>query len=186
MHRAAECPYLLRISRRDLPAIFRDWCLDHSRTDRDASNSLAREVECDPFRHDYDAALRRLVGTKALHSFDSGAAGGIDDHAAAALDHVRDGVLASEEHAFHAHVHHPIPYLFGGIDDVLGHVHTGIVVEDVDAAECAHGLIDHPLDFRADAHIDGDRFGGAAGAADFGCGVRCGFGTQVGGHHLRA
>src|SRR5208282_5873483 len=99
---------------------------------------------------------------------DSRTAGGVDYHAAALLDHLRDRILAAEEHALQAHVHDPVPFFLAGVHYGFGHEDAGVIEQDVEPAERAYRFIDHALDFRADAHVHRHRFRDAAGPLDLG------------------
>src|ERR1019366_1234959 len=140
----------------------------------------------DSFRHDHDAAFRRLVGGKIRHALDSRAAGGVDDHAAALLDHLRDRILAAEEYALQTHVHDPVPFFLARVHHVFGHEDAGVIEQDVEPAERAYRFIDHPHGCGADAHVNRHRPRDAAGLLDLSRGIARRFGAYVGDHQLRA
>src|SRR5260370_40884978 len=117
--------------------------LNHAWTNRNAANLIARKIQGNAFGHDHHTALGCLVGRQLGDTFDGGDASGIYDHTTALANHVRNRIFATEVDSFETDVDHPIPLLLAGLDDVLGHVDTGIVEEHVDAAERTQSLVHH-------------------------------------------
>ncbi len=131
-------------------------------------------------------AVYASCGTVAADERDE--ARDVDDRAAAALDHVRDGVLAAEEHAADVDGHDLVPGVDVGVDDrVVGGRHDpGVVVEHVQAAIRVDRRVDHRLGVGLPGNVGGDSDRLAAGVAYLPGGVLGGLRADVGQHQARA
>jgi hypothetical protein len=94
----------------------------------------------------------------------------VDDSATLpGFDHLPGDGLAHQEVAVQVGAHNPPPFGVRQLQEGDTALHTGVVHQDVDAAELGHGLLDHPLDLRLvagvglhgdGAYIVGPRLGG--------------------------
>ena len=112
--------------------------LDRPGAERVHAHALARELDAELARHREHRALRRRVrDLRGRGAEDRDERGDVDHRAAAALEQVRDPVLAAEEDALRVHVLDALPRLDGRVEDgrVVGRRDAGVVVEHVDAAE---------------------------------------------------
>jgi hypothetical protein len=83
----------------------------------------------------------------------TGVARHVDDRSTAALFHVWNGVLASEEGTFEIRVDARVPIGFGDVRDLLHHADTCVVDEDVELTAFTHRRVDQFLHVRFDSDI---------------------------------
>ena len=91
----------------------------------------------------------------------------MDDHAAAALDHRRQGVLGHQECTFEAGVDRQIPLVFGAVRHRLRVVNAGVVEQDVDASVALQRLLDRALALVGEADVGDHEERLPAGFDDF-------------------
>ena len=112
--------------------------LHRSRAERVDANALSGELHAELAAHREDGALRRGVrDLRGRCAEERDERGDVDDGAAAALEQVRDAVLAAEVDALRVHGLDAVPRVGLGLEDrrVVAGRDAGVVVEDVDAAE---------------------------------------------------
>ncbi len=112
--------------------------LDRARAERVDADALPRELHRELAAHREHGALRGAVGDlRRRRAEDRHERRDVDHRAAAALEQVRDPVLAAEVDALRVHVLDAIPGVCLGDEDrvVVGRRDARVVVEDVDAAE---------------------------------------------------
>src|ERR1700730_11473183 len=117
---------------------------DRSRADAVDANSILGVVHRKRLGQEDHAGLRRAVGGHLARALETGDRRGAQDHAAP-LHQLGQRVLAAEENALQIDVDRAIPFLLGEQMRTPGEADPGIVVEDVETAEVAGGLGDHPL-----------------------------------------
>src|SRR3546814_9243045 len=92
----------------------------------------------------------------------------VDDRTSATRNHVRQGVAAGEQIAFEIDVHRHVPEIKRRLDcvNILAQFTerdiSGVVVQDVNAAEMRHGLVHQRLDRCLVCAVETDRDGLAA------------------------
>ena len=101
-------------------------------------------------RECHDTGLAGAVGGEGAAAVGCGDGSGVDDRAAAAFEHGRDGEATAEHDAVEVDTHRSAPRIERHGDDVLvGEVeldHGRVVVEEVQSAVRSDGVGDHALD----------------------------------------
>src|SRR6516162_256691 len=99
------------------------------------------------------------------------------------LSHVREHLLAGQEHALQVDIVDPVPTILGGLDRTAYFDDPDIVVQHVDPAECRHAGVDHGGNVMGKRHVSGDRFANAALALYDPLGLDGGVEVDVGGQY---
>src|SRR6185295_1836384 len=96
--------------------------------------------------------------------------GGVDDAAAAVLEHGRDAVLHPQPHALDVDAHHGVEHFLVHLGEGLAGEarNAGVVEQDVQAPEARHRRVDHGPHRGRVAHVHGDGQRAAAGLDDLG------------------
>jgi hypothetical protein len=101
----------------------------------------------------------------------------------AAGTHGPEGVLDAERGAEHVHVEHLADVVRVEVDHQLGDLDTGVVNEDVQAAELGDGALDGPFPARVVGHVERLEGGVAAGLLDRVDGGLAQFLADIADHH---
>ena len=123
--------------------------LDRPGAERVDAHALPGELHRELAAHRQHGALRRRVGDlRGRRAEERDERRDVDHRAAAALEQVRDAVLAAEEDALGVDGLHAVPGVDRGVEDrgVVGGRDARVVVEDVDAAEALRRRVHHRLD----------------------------------------
>src|SRR6516164_6857798 len=78
------------------------------------------------------------------------------------LSHVREHLLAGQEHALQVDIVDPVPTILGGLDRTAYFDDPDIVVQHVDPAECRHAGVDHGGDVFGKRYVSCGRLADAA------------------------
>lgn len=85
--------------------------------------------------------------------------GEIDDAATTALLHAWDAAPGSQKEPAQIDGDDPIPFVVTGVHQQLIAGNSGVVDQDIDAAECANGLVDQPVHVGCEGNIAVDKSG---------------------------
>src|SRR4029450_5239261 len=112
------------------------------------------------------AVLSGGVGGSTSEGFDSGAGGVVHDCAATMLQHQRDLVFHTQEHAAEVYRNDPVPLRFGDLGDDAGLLFgTGVVEGNVETTEGVDRLVQCSLHVLRPGDVAAD---GESAAAEFG------------------
>jgi hypothetical protein len=111
--------------------------------------------------------LEAAYATPAPNPFDAGARGGVDDRAAALLEHEPDLVFQTHEHAAQIDGEDPVLLVLAGLGGWLGSLlDAGVVEGDVEAPEFVDRGLERGLHVLRAGHVTADRDRAAAGLLD--------------------
>jgi hypothetical protein len=113
-------------------------------------------------REHVDPRLRPAVDREAGERVDRGQRREVDDRAAPSRLHHRPDRPRAEEHRRDVGPQAAVEHVVGGVGDRGQRGIAGVVDEDVDAAEPAHGRVDHRAGSRRRPHVGDDRLAVAA------------------------
>jgi hypothetical protein len=107
----------------------------------------------------HNTALGGAVGDRPVTPHDTPAGTVVDDHAPALRDHGGQRGLRHQEGAFQVDINLLVPFFLGALERVVRVEDAGVVEEDVEAAECAHGFANgaHALGGSANIGAEEDR-----------------------------
>src|SRR2546421_3076150 len=130
--------------------------VDEAGADRVDGDAVRREFDGQRLGQADHTVLARGVGHGQLHALLSTGGGDVDDPPPAAFTRTRalQPAAGHPEHAVEIDVDEPFPRLVRQLVGGSAAPHTGVVDQDVDAAELADGAVEQRVDARLVPHVD--------------------------------
>ena len=112
--------------------------------------------------HHHDRGLRRAISQTARKGRERHDRRGVDDRAAARLQHVTRGLARAKEHRGHVEIDNLAPPVEAQLERGQRGRHARVVDQDVELAECFDGPSDQRLRARLGRDVGGDAHGTSA------------------------